>query len=265
LFESRYIYCDAPHVVAVLPRIAELGLGVEILFESSEDLWPEVRWENLLDLADAVADAGIAATVHGPFDNLNLGSRDVHIRRFTVEALSAALEFARMVRSPQVVFHTGYLPQYAPSNRERWLDRFSHGLEEVLDYADDLEIRLAVENTYEPDTSLFEAIFERFSTPVLGMCFDVGHAACFGRVDPALWSRRFADRICHVHLSDNDGRDDLHWGLGQGVVDFRAALSPLARVESSVGITLEVSAEDAQASRDYLNNLLPTMFPQGQT
>jgi sugar phosphate isomerase/epimerase len=78
-----------------------------------------------------------------------------------------------------------------------------------------------------------------------------------------VWSRRFSDRICHVHLSDNDGRDDLHLGLGRGVVDFRTVLAPLVHVESEVGMTLEVSAEDAQSSRDYLNNLLQTMTAQG--
>lgn len=262
MFGSRYIYCDVPRVVSALPRIAELELGVEILFESGEELWPQVRWENLLDLADAVADAGVEATVHGPFDNLNLGSRDGHIRRYSFEALSAAVEFARAVRSPRMVFHTGYLPQYPPQGRRRWLDIFSQGLSELLEHAADLEIRLAVENTYEPDPSLFEEIFERFPTPALGMCLDTGHAACFGRVEPVVWSRRFADRVCHLHLSDNDGRDDLHLGLGQGVVDFRAVLAPLLRVESALGITLEVSAEDAPASRDYLNNLLQTMSAQ---
>jgi hypothetical protein len=45
-------------------------------------------------------------------------------------------------------------------------------------------------------------------------------------------------------------------------VDFRAVLMPLLRTESAAGITLEVSAEDALASRDYLNDLLQTMSVQ---
>lgn len=265
MFESRYIYCEASYVPAAIPRLVELGLGVEILFENTDDLWPQLRWENLLDLGDALDEAGIEVCVHGPFDNVNLGSRDSHIRRYSLEVLMAAAEFAQAVRSPNLVFHTGYLPQFPPAGRERWLNEFSRGLEELLDRISGFDVRLAMENTYEPDLSLFEEIFARFPSPVLGMCFDTGHAACFGRVDPGAWSRRFADRIGHVHVSDNDGRDDLHWGLGKGVVDFRSVLWPLLRLDVPAGITLEVSAEDAQSSRDYLNDLLQTMSLQGQS
>lgn len=263
LFEPHFIYCDLPRVPAAIPRLADLGLGVEILLESTEDIWPQIRWENLLDLSDALSDAGIEASVHGPFDGLNLGSRDSHIRRYTLEALSASMEFARAVHSPHVVFHTGYLPQYPAKGRERWLDVFSRGLDELLDRASDLDVRLAMENTYETDLELFETIFERFSTPALGMCLDIGHAACFGRVHPGAWAQRFADRICHVHISDNDGREDLHLGLGKGNVDFQAALEPLVRMGSSTAITLEVGADDAASSHDYLKKLLQTMSSQG--
>ena len=264
MFEARYIYCEASHVPAAIPQLAELSLGVEILFENTDDLWPLLRWENLLDLADALSEAEIEVSVHGPFDNVNLGSRDSHIRRYAREVLTATAEFAQAVRSSHVVFHTGYLPQFPPSGRVRWLNGFSQGLDELLDSISGLDVRLAMENTYEPDLTLFEEIFARFPSPMLGMCFDTGHAACFGRIDPAAWSRRFADRICHVHLSDNDGQNDLHWGLGKGVVDFQSVLYPLQRAGVATGITLEVSADDALSSRDYLNNLLHTMSEQGQ-
>ena len=259
MFGPKYVYCEHSQVPELVPRLAELGLGVEILFETTEDLWPQVRWENLLDLADAVADAGIEASVHGPFHNLSLGSRDAHIRNYTMDVLTVAMETARAVRSPRLVFHTGYVPQYTPKARARWMEAFSAGLEQLIIRATDLEVRLAMENTYETDTSLFEEIFERFPTPALGMCLDTGHATCFGQVDPGQWSLRFYDRIVHVHCSDNDGHSDLHLALGYGVVNFRALLEPLARVGKEPSITLEVSGDDAAASRDYLETLATTL------
>ncbi len=174
MFGPRYIYCEQSLVGAKLPQMADLGLGVEVLFESTADLWPQVKWENLLDLADDIAKAGIKASVHGPFHNLNLGARDAHIRSYSLDTLSASLEAARAFRSPQVVFHTGYLPQIPPKARSRWLDTFSESLEQLLARAAELGVRLAMENTYEPDTTLFEEIFERFPSPALGMCLDTG-------------------------------------------------------------------------------------------
>jgi sugar phosphate isomerase/epimerase len=262
MFGPRYIYCEQSLVAAKLPQMADLGLGVEVLFESTADLWPQVKWENLLDLADDIAEAGIEASVHGPFHNLSIGARDTHIRSYSLDAIAASLEAALAFHAPQVVFHTGYLPQFPPKTRERWLDTFSESLEQLLGRAAELGVRLAMENTYEPDTTLFEEIFARFPTPALGMCFDTSHATCFGRIDPALWSQRFADRICHIHCSDNDGRDDLHLGLGTGVVNFKALLQPLAQIGSSAGVTLEVSAGDAASSRDYLAHLVNTLTGQ---
>ncbi len=259
MFGTRYLYCGVESVRRTLPQIAAAGLGVEVVFDVTTDLWPNVRWENLLEIADDLQDAGIPAAVHGPFHGVNLGSRDPNQRDISRHMLDGALEFARAIRSPHMVVHSGYLPQFAPKGRAKWLEQFLVNIEPVLARASDLEVRVALENTYEPDTSLFEEIFERIDNPALGMCFDTGHAACFGRIEAAQWARRFADRISHVHCSDNDGKDDLHWSLGKGIVDFRRLLQPLASLGSLATVTLEVSPDDAQDSNRYLDDVLKTL------
>ena len=259
MFGSRYLYCGIESVQKTIPLIAETGLGVEVVFDVTTDLWPQVRWENLLRVADEIQEVGIEAAVHGPFHGINLGSRDPNVRDFSRRALEAALEFARAVRSPHMVMHSGCLPQYPPQGQQKWLEQFCEQQQPLLDKAGELEVRIALENTYEPDIALFEQIFERMNNLALGMCLDTGHATCFGRIEPAQWSRRFAERISHVHCSDNDGKDDLHWGLGKGVVDFREILKPLVQIGSLATITLEVTADDAQSSQDYLNKLLKTL------
>ncbi|MDD5088835.1 MAG: sugar phosphate isomerase/epimerase [bacterium] len=264
MFAPRYIYCELSRIPESLERISDLGLGVEILFEDPVDLWPQVRWERLLDLADAMSEAGVIAAVHGPFHGINLGSKDSHIRAYSLEALSGALEAARAFRSPHLVLHSGFTPQYSPKTRAQWLDGFSAGLDRLLDRASELEVRLALENTYETDLTLFEEIFERFPSPALGMCLDTGHATCFGKIEPPRWSQRFADRIVHVHCSDNDGKDDLHLGLGAGVVDFRALLEPLHRLGGEVSVTLEVSVEAAAESQLFFDQLMKS-FPGDTT
>lgn len=259
MFDSRHIYCAISDVIGAAPRISELGLGVEVLFDDTAEIYPQVKWENLLAVADVLSDEGLEATVHGPFHGINLGAGDSHVRDFSLKSLFAALEAARTFRSPLMVIHSGYLPQFPPRSREKWINWFCTGLEQLLDRANDLEVRLALENTYEQDTSLFQEIFERFPTPALGMCLDAAHATCYGRIHPTTWSMTFADRICHIHLSDNDGRDDLHWDLGRGVVDARAILAPLARIESTASVTFETPLETGEVSRDLFFNLLQSM------
>lgn len=258
MFDSRHIYCSAPNVIESAARISELGLGVEVVFYDTIDLYPQVKWENLLGVADVLADEGIEATVHGPFHGINLGSQDSHQREFSLKALLSGLEAARTFRSPIMVMHSGYLPQYSPGSREKWMAHFVSGLDQLLERASELEVRIALENTYEQDTGLFQEIFEHFPTPVLGMCLDAAHATCYGRVHPATWSLNFADRICHLHLSDNDGREDLHWELGRGVVDVRAIVAPLAKQESTASVTFETPLESGEISRDLFFNMLQT-------
>lgn len=259
MFGSRYLYCGVESVRSTLPLMVEAGLGVEVVFDTTVDLWPQMRWENLLQIADDIQETGIPAAVHGPFHGLSLGSRDPNIRRISEQMFIAAMEFARAVRSPHMVMHSGCLPQYTPKGRSKWLDQFCRQIETVLARASELEVRVVLENTYEPDPSLFEEVFERIENPALGMCLDTGHTTCFGKIEPAQWSRRFAERISHVHCSDNDGKDDLHWSLGKGVVDFRRLLQPLADIGTLATVTLEVAPEDAQESRRYFEDVVKTL------
>ena len=78
------------------------------------------------------------------------------------------------------------------------VDGFCEKLTHLLEIASDNGIVLAMENTYEPDLTLFEEIFEHFPPPFLGMCFDTGHAACLGKVPPQMVAA-FSDHICHFH------------------------------------------------------------------
>lgn len=259
MFGARHIYCPLKSLVTALPRIQELGLGVEVLLDETSDLWPTARWENLLDVADAIAESGVDTTVHGPFQGMSLGALDGHIRDYSLEVLCRGLEVARCFRSPLMVFHTGYLPQYPPKTRARWMANFSSNLEILLQRASDLDVLPVLENTYETDPDLLQEIFDRFPGPDLGMCLDTGHATCYGKVDPTVWSRQFVDRICHIHCSDNDGKQDLHWDLGTGVVNFPAILAPLAALENTSSVTFETALDSAEVSRDYFLNLLHTV------
>ena len=155
-----------------------------------------------------------------------------------------------------MVFHTGFLPQLPPTARGKWLDTFCGKLSHLLDVAASNGIVLAMENTYEPDTTLFEEIFSRVQHPFLGMCFDTGHAACFAKIPPTDWIDKFSEQIVHLHLSDNDGISDLHWGLGKGMVNISALIGPLLARGARPSVTFEVSLDDAKSSNEYLTRSL---------
>ena len=58
--------------------------------------------------------------------------------------------------------------------------------------------------------------------------------------------RRHRSRILHVHVSDNNGREDQHLPIGCGTVDFPRLLSQLKRAGYDGTFTLEIFVSDRQ-------------------
>ncbi|MCB1059765.1 MAG: sugar phosphate isomerase/epimerase [Calditrichaeota bacterium] len=256
LLTPRFVYVGIRDALDAIPRLTEMELGIEVIFNTTSDLWPKIKWDVLLGLADDFSEVHLPVACHGPFYNLALAGRDEHIADYSCQSLAAAIEAARVIGSPLMVFHTGFLPQLPPTARGKWLDTFCGKLSHLLDVAASNGIVLAMENTYEPDTTLFEEIFSRVQHPFLGMCFDTGHAACFAKIPPTDWIDKFSEQIVHLHLSDNDGISDLHWGLGKGMVNISALIGPLLARGARPSVTFEVSLDDAKSSNEYLTRSL---------
>jgi len=58
---------------------------------------------------------------------------------------------------------------------------------------------------------------------------DVGHMNVTREMPAAMW--KLKDRILHVHLSDNDGRDDAHQALGRGNAPIKQFVDELVRMD----------------------------------
>ena len=58
----------------------------------------------------------------------------------------------------------------------------------------------------------------------------------------------FADRIDHIHISDNFGKEDNHLPIGTGTIDFPKIVKALKEIGYNKTITLEIFSRD----KDYL-------------
>jgi sugar phosphate isomerase/epimerase len=83
--------------------------------------------------------------------------------------------------------------------------------------------------------------------PSIGFHLDLGHAQVRGNRTPD-YLAAFADRLMHVHLSDNGGRTDDHLPLGAGRINWERLIRMVKRAGYDGTITLEVFSDD----RDYL-------------
>lgn len=133
--------------------------------------------------------------------------------------------------------------------REWIAQRHVEVLGELLAMAESRGLRLMLENMppYFNQPGDLRPVFQ--ALPGLGFHLDVGHANLevpvniAGKLLDALH-----DRLAHVHINDNFGREDLHLPLGAGRINWPWVARTLRRHGYDGTVTLEIFSPD----RGYL-------------
>ncbi len=233
-------------VVAEIRLFRELGFDVVDL-----TLEPEAGHPATLDVARvaaALAETGLGVVGHTAW-YLPLASPFERVRQAALDELTACLDVFARLGVGLVNLHPD---QRVPSlfSRDWVIQRNVESLRLLAERARERGMRLMAENVpgtfnqVEALGRLFEAI------PDLAWHLDVGHANLGSPSNTtAQLLAAFADRLAHVHVSDNKGGDaDLHLPLGAGTVDWRWAVGLLKAHHYDATITLEVFTPDP----DYL-------------
>lgn len=96
-------------------------------------------------------------------------------------------------------------------------------------------------------------ILDAVDSPHLTCCLDLGHAHLLPE-GARTFSERFAGRIGHVQLTDNDGVHDQHLAIGDGTLDVAESFRQLLRFGYKGGIAIELSDREQQLrSLSYLD------------
>lgn len=127
------------------------------------------------------------------------------------------------------------------------LDRFAEPLPEIAEWAQSLGMKLCVEHfpgTILPTVPFTLGFLAEIGHPNLYLVFDIGHAQ-MANEDPAEMVRLAGDRLGYVHLDDNDGENDLHLGLYDGVmtdVVLHAMFDALGKMGYEGHVSLELKS-----------------------
>ena len=114
-------------------------------------------------------------------------------------------------------------------------------------------VRFAVENTplASGRAEVVLSIAHRYPAERVGICLDLGHAHIQENVLNAV--RACADRLIHVHASDNHaGRDD-HFVPGRGSLPWERAVAALDEVDFRGPFTLELRDYTRGENAPYRN------------
>lgn len=128
------------------------------------------------------------------------------------------------------------------------LDRFAEPLPALADHAQALGMKLCVEHfpgTILPTVPFTLDFLAQIGHPNLYLVFDIGHAQ-MAKEDPAEMVQLAGDRLGYVHLDDNDGEQDLHLGLYDGVMTERVLIGmfdALGEMGYDGHVSLELKAD----------------------
>ncbi len=150
---------------------------------------------------------------------------------------------------PMVVMHLTS-KSIAPIYNEIGLNR----LKEITQYAQELGIKVAFENT--KIKGYLEYVLENIRKDNVGICYDAGH--CHVHFNDEFNFEIFKDRIFAVHLHDNDKKDDLHLLPFDGTINWNYVMEKLKECNYNGPITLELCYR-----YDYLNMSLDEFYKEG--
>ncbi|MBP1929981.1 sugar phosphate isomerase/epimerase [Methanolinea mesophila] len=206
----------------------------------------EIMDEGLHFLEDSspLASHSLHYTLHAPSRGVNIASLLEPIRRASVEVTGQCFEVAADVGA-SVIVHPGYFAWEEERPRaELQLKRSIHDLTRM---ADDLGIQFFLENMGNWNYFFLKTPDEMPLLDGTGFALDVGHAH-LNHCLPAFLEYP----IRHIHLHDNDGKEDTHMPVGAGTIDFlpvmkaveREKIIPVIEVDTLEGVRMSISALD---------------------
>ena len=187
-------------------------------------------------------------------------------RRAMIEEHKLCMEYAADLGCRTYVMHIGAFDCYYKDTSLEEMRRLAvESLEKLIPAAEKLGIIIAIENSFEPSNTPDEVLYflNYFNTPVLGCCFDTGHANIMAKTpgkDPAkyasymnvCWNNgvveeadafgKLAPHIVTCHLHDNDGYGDAHNLPGTGTIDWKMLIPALKNCPRIVSMQNETSA-----------------------
>lgn len=182
-------------------------------------------------------------SIHAPLSgSIDISHLDSGVREDSVQIMKKAVYACSELGCSLLIMHL--------SNRFSEQDLCSrivnarHSLEELVPYAREKKIRIAVENLIAPAAnSLFRTMVQENKGATVGVCFDTSHAHVVKELFSFMGD--YGSRIIAVHISDNKGMLDDHMLPYEGSIDWPQFMSGFSRIGYSGSFLLEVEMRES--------------------
>lgn len=230
----------------------------------------EEEYQNMVLAEKALADeAGV--TIHQVHGHWRFHPHDEteKFRAERAEFMRRSIRLAAMIGCKNWVIHPmmpiSMIDKWRPSvtwevNLQFWRD--------MLPYAKAHDVTVCFENMPEKAFSMSSVdktleFIREIDDDYFKLCLDTGHEAIFGSVGDAV--RRAGKDLRVFHIHDNDGKGDLHWFPGMGVIDWKDFMEALREIGFDGVLSIESGSCKGMfpsASDDLRIRILKMLFDE---
>lgn len=247
-----------------IEQALELRKQYDTGWEYNEFYLPEVlsdvkRQREIIDFYATVCNDFSNDTIHGAFLDVTPHSTDSLIREVSEQRIWESMAIAKEMGVRGVVFHTGRIYGFREAvYLDNWKRTNEALFRRVAERYPDIEIFM--ENMFDeaPDV-LMDFGKSMADVENVGICLDYAHAFVFAEKTEE-WLKLGAPYIRHVHINDNDGKNDLHLSVGDGVTDWNAFDAQMKEYHVKASVLIEVTGiEKQKKSLEYMrqNHIWP--------
>lgn len=189
-------------------------------------------------------DKDIKLTLHAPFMDLSPGGVDSKIRRVSFERMIQLMDTAKILNPDTITVHPGFDHWRNDNNFKQWLSNSSLFWKDILQYTEDSNFRIAIENVFEQTPETLQKLIENIASPRFGFCFDTGHFNLFSKSPLEEWLERLGSYLYETHIHDNHGENDTHAAIGEGNFPFPHFFELLSKIPNHPVLTFETHSEE---------------------
>lgn len=247
-----------------MERMSDLADMYDCAFEYNDFFMPDImdnpeRQEKIIECYGGYRNDFAQDTIHGAFLDVTIHSYDPLMRDVSKKRVCQSMEIANRMGVRGIVFHTGRLLGY---REQGYLD---HWEEVNADFFTELAMKypkqqIFMENMFDEAPDILAGFAKRMQgIENFGICLDYAHAAISG-CPTEEWVEMLAPYIRHMHINDNDLKNDQHRPVGSGQIDWQEYDNIVRKHRINASVLIEVNGFEAQrASLQYMqkNGIYP--------
>jgi sugar phosphate isomerase/epimerase len=248
------LHCLGEPFTEMVKRLSNIGTKyIEIV----DDGWHILDKKRVAKLREIGKLYDLEYTVHAPFADINIASPTEIMLKASMKRLTQSINYSSDLEARTWVLHPGMktgIGSFYPN--ADWKQNIE-SIKQLTEIANSHGLNVAVENLpgkYWFLMSTPEEFLRFYSESGLdiGIVFDIAHAHLENLTE--MFLEKVPQKIVHIHVSDNFGEVDNHFGIGHGNINYSKFAETLKKIGYDGKLVIE-SSDHITESIEILNRL----------